>query len=119
MLTSLAFLQGKKWSSMNVKRVYFGNWLRDYSQAVDVGSLKGVNGATIRILVYLVHSGTMYDTSLTFFARFGFSLSWLTVMPPMNSKLPKSALAATDRKSILTTPLATPKALMLALSIRD
>lgn len=27
---------GKKFSKMDVKRVYFGNWLRDYSQAVDV-----------------------------------------------------------------------------------
>lgn len=54
MLASLAFLHSKKWSSMNIKRVYFGNWLRDYSQAVDVGSLKGVNAATIRILVRLL-----------------------------------------------------------------
>lgn len=37
-----------------VKRVYFGNWLRDYSQAVDVGSLKGVNAPTIRILVWVL-----------------------------------------------------------------
>ena len=60
MLASLAFLQGKKWSTMNIKRVYFGNWLRDYSQAVDVGSLKGVNAATIRILVrHLTHNETM------------------------------------------------------------
>lgn len=51
MLASVAFLQGKKWTSMLIKRTYFGNWLRDYSQAVDVGSLKGVNAATIRILV--------------------------------------------------------------------
>lgn len=51
MLTSIAFLHGKKWTSMLVKRTYFGNWLRDYSQAVDVGSLKGVNAPTIRILV--------------------------------------------------------------------
>lgn len=51
MLAGLAFLHGKKWTSMLIKRTYFGNWLRDYSQAVDVGSLKGVNGATIRILV--------------------------------------------------------------------
>ena len=36
---------------MLIKRTYFGNWLRDYSQAVDVGSLKGANAATIRILV--------------------------------------------------------------------
>ena len=37
-----------------VKRVYFGNWLRDYSQAVDVGSLKGVQAGTIRILVWVL-----------------------------------------------------------------
>ncbi|KAK5662841.1 hypothetical protein OQA88_6252 [Cercophora sp. LCS_1] len=54
MLKELVFLHGKKWSSMNVGRVYFGNWLRDYSQAVDVGSLKGVNAATIRILVWVL-----------------------------------------------------------------
>lgn len=51
MLQTIAFLHGKKWTSMLIKRTYFGNWLRDYSQAVDVGSLKGVNAATIRILV--------------------------------------------------------------------
>lgn len=51
MLESIAFLHGKKWTSMLIKRCYFGNWLRDYSQAVDVGSLKGVNAASIRILV--------------------------------------------------------------------
>lgn len=51
MLSSVAFLYGKKWSTMNIGRVYFGNWLRDYSQAVDVGSLKGINAATIRIIV--------------------------------------------------------------------
>lgn len=28
--------KGKKFSKLDVKRVYFGNWLRDYSQAVDV-----------------------------------------------------------------------------------
>lgn len=39
---------------MMVKRVYFGNWLRDYSQAVDVGSLKGVQAPTIRVLVSLL-----------------------------------------------------------------
>lgn len=39
---------------MLVKRTYFGNWLRDYSQAVDVGSLKGCNAPTIRILVWVL-----------------------------------------------------------------
>lgn len=51
MLKTLAFLHGKKWTTMMVARTYFGNWLRDYSQAIDVGSVKGVNAATIRILV--------------------------------------------------------------------
>ena len=37
-----------------VKRVYFGNWLRDYSQAMDVGSLKGIQADTIRILVWML-----------------------------------------------------------------
>lgn len=54
MLKTLTFLHGKKWTTMMVSRVYFGNWLRDYSQAVDVGSLKGVNAATIRILVWVL-----------------------------------------------------------------
>lgn len=51
LLKNVAFIRGHKWTSMMVKRVYFGNWLRDYSQAVDVGSLKGVQAPTIRILV--------------------------------------------------------------------
>ncbi|TQN70775.1 hypothetical protein CSHISOI_04657 [Colletotrichum shisoi] len=54
MLKTIAFLHGKKWTSVLVSRVYFGNWLRDYSQAVDVGSLKGVNAPTIRILVWVL-----------------------------------------------------------------
>ena len=37
-----------------VKRAYFGNWLRDYSQAVDVGSLKGLQAGTVRILVWVL-----------------------------------------------------------------
>lgn len=38
----------------DLQRVYFGNWLRDYSQAVDVGTLKGVPASTIRILVWVL-----------------------------------------------------------------
>ncbi|KAG6009251.1 hypothetical protein E4U21_002855 [Claviceps maximensis] len=54
LLASVAFLHGKKWTTMLIKRTYFGNWLRDYSQAVDVGSLKSVNAATVRILVWVL-----------------------------------------------------------------
>ncbi|TVY58317.1 hypothetical protein LCER1_G000515 [Lachnellula cervina] len=53
-LKTVSFIHGHKWTSMMVKRVYFGNWLRDYSQAVDVGSLKGVSAPTIRILVWVL-----------------------------------------------------------------
>lgn len=54
LLASVAFIKGHKWTSMMIKRVYFGNWLRDYSQAVDVGSLKGASAPTIRILVWVL-----------------------------------------------------------------
>ena len=54
MLKTVAFIKGHKWTSMMIKRVYFGNWLRDYSQAVDVGTLKGVQAGTIRILVWVL-----------------------------------------------------------------
>lgn len=54
MLKHVAFLKHHKWTSMMIKRVYFGNWLRDYSQAVDVGTLKGVPKDTIRLLVWIL-----------------------------------------------------------------
>ncbi|KAI1433233.1 heterokaryon incompatibility Het-C [Xylaria sp. CBS 124048] len=54
MLKTIAFLHGKKWTTLLVQRTYFGNWLRDYSQAVDVGSLKSVNAETLRILVWVL-----------------------------------------------------------------
>ncbi|KAF1837254.1 Het-C-domain-containing protein [Decorospora gaudefroyi] len=54
MLATVACLKGHKWKSNMIKRVYFGNWLRDYSQAVDVGTLAKVQGETIRILVWVL-----------------------------------------------------------------
>ncbi|KAI9719377.1 MAG: hypothetical protein M1812_003448 [Candelaria pacifica] len=45
---------GKKFSKMDVKRVYFGNWLRDYSQAVDVGTVSHVSAEAIRILLWVL-----------------------------------------------------------------
>ncbi|GJP89611.1 hypothetical protein AnigIFM59636_010927 [Aspergillus niger] len=54
MLKTIAFIKGHKWTSMMVKRVYFGNWLRDYSQAMDVGTLKSLPAETIRILVWIL-----------------------------------------------------------------
>ncbi|ORY15587.1 heterokaryon incompatibility protein Het-C-domain-containing protein [Clohesyomyces aquaticus] len=54
MLATVACLRGHKWNSMMIKRVYFGNWLRDYSQAVDVATLKNVQAETIRVLVWIL-----------------------------------------------------------------
>lgn len=45
---------GREFSKMDVKRTYFGNWLRDYSQAVDVGTLKMVSAEAIRILLWVL-----------------------------------------------------------------
>jgi len=45
---------GQKFSKLNVKQVYFGNWLRDYSQAMDVGALKMVGPNIIRTLIWLL-----------------------------------------------------------------
>lgn len=45
---------GKKFSKLDVQRVYFGNWLRDYSQAVDVGTVKLVSAEAIRILLWVL-----------------------------------------------------------------
>lgn len=45
---------GQKFSKLDVKRVYFGNWLRDYSQAVDVGTVKYVSAEAIRILLWVL-----------------------------------------------------------------
>ncbi|KKK27363.1 hypothetical protein ARAM_006669, partial [Aspergillus rambellii] len=45
---------GRKFSKLDVQRVYFGNWLRDYSQAVDIGTVKYVSAEAIRILLWVL-----------------------------------------------------------------
>lgn len=42
---------GKKFNKIMVSRVYFGNWLRDYSQAIDVGTVQNVSAEAIRLLL--------------------------------------------------------------------
>ncbi|KAF8518353.1 Het-C-domain-containing protein [Hysterangium stoloniferum] len=39
--------KGSKFGGLDIKRVYFGNWLRDYSQAVDIAGLKKLPLQTI------------------------------------------------------------------------
>ncbi|KAL5534058.1 hypothetical protein ACEPAG_518 [Sanghuangporus baumii] len=42
---------GEKFSPMDVKRVYFGNWLRDYSQAMDIAGLSAASAETIVMIL--------------------------------------------------------------------
>lgn len=71
-LAAAKSMSGKKFGKLDVKRVshllphqcrlvdtdsikvYFGNWLRDYSQAVDVGTVKYVSAEAIRILLWVL-----------------------------------------------------------------
>lgn len=45
---------GKTFDKLSVSRVYFGNWLRDYSQAIDVGTVKAVSAEAIRLLLCIL-----------------------------------------------------------------
>ncbi|KAF9442817.1 heterokaryon incompatibility Het-C [Macrolepiota fuliginosa MF-IS2] len=42
---------GSNFNKMDVKRVYFGNWLRDYSQAMDIAGLSKLSADTITLIV--------------------------------------------------------------------
>lgn len=44
-------MKHSKFNKIMVSRVYFGNWLRDYSQAIDVGTVKSVSAEAIRLLL--------------------------------------------------------------------
>lgn len=45
---------GKNFDKISVSRVYFGNWLRDYSQAIDVGTVKMISAEAIRLLLCIL-----------------------------------------------------------------
>ncbi|KAH9478428.1 hypothetical protein JR316_0008883 [Psilocybe cubensis] len=61
--------KGKKFNGLDVKRVYFGNWLRDYSQAVDIASLKKLQLQTIINLCialgFLAHGYATHEFEVT------------------------------------------------------
>ncbi|TIB71326.1 hypothetical protein E3Q23_02480 [Wallemia mellicola] len=50
----LAAVTRSKFSSLDIKRVYFGNWLRDYSQAFDTAALSKVDKQTILNVVMVL-----------------------------------------------------------------
>ncbi|KIJ15941.1 hypothetical protein PAXINDRAFT_168915 [Paxillus involutus ATCC 200175] len=61
--------RGTKFGGLDVKRVYFGNWLRDYSQAVDIGTLKKVNMQSIinlcMVLGFMAHGYATEEFEVT------------------------------------------------------
>ncbi|KAK7044758.1 heterokaryon incompatibility protein Het-C-domain-containing protein [Favolaschia claudopus] len=61
--------KGSKFNGLDVKRVYFGNWLRDYSQAVDIATLKKVPVQTIinlcMVLGFLAHGYATAEFEVT------------------------------------------------------
>ncbi|KAF8800551.1 Het-C-domain-containing protein [Phlegmacium glaucopus] len=61
--------KGSKFNGLDIKRVYFGNWLRDYSQAVDVTSLKKVQLQTIITLCmalgFMAHGYATHEFEVT------------------------------------------------------
>ncbi|KZT04457.1 Het-C-domain-containing protein [Laetiporus sulphureus 93-53] len=60
---------GTKFKALDVKRVYFGNWLRDYSQAVDVAGLSKLQLATIinlcMVLGFMAHGYATEEFEVT------------------------------------------------------
>ncbi|TEB34401.1 Het-C-domain-containing protein [Coprinellus micaceus] len=62
--------KGHKFNGLDIKRVYFGNWLRDYSQAVDIAGLKKLQLQTIinlcMALGFLAHGYATNEFEVTF-----------------------------------------------------
>ncbi|KAH9858257.1 heterokaryon incompatibility protein Het-C-domain-containing protein [Lenzites betulinus] len=61
---------GSKFTKEDVKRVYFGNWLRDYSQAMDIAGLSKLSADTLVLIV-----------SVLGFLTFGFATDEFEVTP--------------------------------------
>ncbi|PPR00750.1 hypothetical protein CVT24_000775 [Panaeolus cyanescens] len=61
--------KGSKFNGLDIKRVYFGNWLRDYSQAVDIASLKKLQLQTIinliMVLGFMAHGYATHEFEVT------------------------------------------------------
>ncbi|RDB28776.1 hypothetical protein Hypma_015984 [Hypsizygus marmoreus] len=45
---------GAKFSKSDIKKVYFGNWLRDYSQAMDIAGLSKLSADTLVLVVSIL-----------------------------------------------------------------
>ncbi|OBZ67753.1 hypothetical protein A0H81_12495 [Grifola frondosa] len=60
---------GSKFGPLDIKRVYFGNWLRDYSQAVDVAGLQKLQLQSIvnlcMVLGFMAHGYATQEFEVT------------------------------------------------------
>jgi hypothetical protein len=60
---------GSKFRGLDIKRVYFGNWLRDYSQAVDIAGLQKLPLQTIinlcMVLGFMAHGYATNEFEVT------------------------------------------------------
>lgn len=50
----LGLAGGSKFTGLDVKRIYFGNWLRDFSQALDVGALSKADRSNILTVIMIM-----------------------------------------------------------------
>ncbi|EAU89396.1 heterokaryon incompatibility protein HET-C [Coprinopsis cinerea okayama7 len=61
--------KGRKFNALDKKRVYFGNWLRDYSQAIDIATLKKMPQQTIinllMVLGFMAHGYATNEFEIT------------------------------------------------------
>ncbi|KAF5381282.1 hypothetical protein D9615_008357 [Tricholomella constricta] len=61
--------KGHKFNGLDIKRVYFGNWLRDYSQAIDIATLKKMPQQTIMNLImvlgFMAHGYATHEFEVT------------------------------------------------------
>ncbi|KAF8680122.1 Heterokaryon incompatibility protein Het-C [Rhizoctonia solani] len=59
----------KKFTGLQIKRIYFGNWLRDYSQAMDIAGLKRLQKQSIinlvMVLGFLAHGYATNEFEVT------------------------------------------------------
>ncbi|TFK77526.1 Het-C-domain-containing protein [Pluteus cervinus] len=69
-LSAAAGSGGAKFTKSDIKKVYFGNWLRDYSQAMDIAGLSKLTSDTLVLIV-----------SILGFLAFGFATEEFEVTP--------------------------------------
>lgn len=50
-LVPVSFLTRYGFTKLDILRVYFGNWLRDYSQVIEIMPLSKIKEPTLRVIV--------------------------------------------------------------------